>query len=453
MIETLKKGLSMCQEEYADIRHETDEIILINLKGKKLNTISDSTTSGFHLRILSGGGEGSNSFSDIKDMPQAIKESVAAAKIGGKYTTKPIAFKQAPPVKDKVTISPEEDPRKVPLEEKLSLLKHYNDLILKYNKIQSTDLYYKEWVKHKYFVNSFGTELDQEQLICYISGEIIAGDGTHTENVRVEAGGYDSFSKIRNREDVFERKAKLAIDLLKAPKVTPGTYRVLLNQSMVGVFIHEAFGHFSEADIIKDNPGILEKLKLDTKIGGSLLTVIDDATLYGHPGFWVYDDEGVKGRETILIKDGWLRGRMHSMETAQAMEGELTGNNIAVGWKYTPIVRMSNIYIKPGEKSFDELLSSIDKGLYICDAKGGQTMGDQFSFGAQYGYEIKDGKLGKLLRGINMSGNLFTTLKNIIAIGNDLKFSESGGCGKGGQTNLQSGLGGPHTIIDDIVIG
>jgi TldD protein len=141
------------------------------------------------------------------------------------------------------------------------------------------------------------------------------------------------------------------------------------------------------------------------------------------------------------------------METAYDMGEELTGNAIAVGWQHTPIVRMSNIFIQPGSTTYDELLELVGTGLYICDPKGGSTMGDEFAFGAQYGYEIKNGKIDRPIKGINLSGNLFVTMKNILGIGDDLEFEEGGGCGKDGQTNPQSGTGGPHTVIDRVIIG
>lgn len=453
MIEELKKGLSLCDEKYADIRYEVDEMTRMTYRGRELETFSNSIQSGFHLRVLGGGGLCTSSFNDVKDFPQTLKETSSAAKVSRKYRDKEIDFKLSEPVKEKVIPKPGVNPRGISLEEKLKLLSHYNELVLQMPKIQSTILTYYEWVKNKFYVNTQGNQIEQQQIICGISGEIIARDGESIENVRVAVGGSEDFGKIRNREDVFKHKAKIVRDLLDAEKVSPGVYRVLLNQSMVGVFIHEAFGHFSEADLVKDNPGLLKRLKIGAELAPDFLNVVDDPTQYGHPGYYVYDDEGVKGRKTYLIKNGVLSGRLHSMETAYDMQGELTGNGIAVSWKFTPIVRMSNIFIEPGTKDFDELLALVDSGLYICDAKGGSTMGDQFAFGAQYGYQIRDGKLGRLLKGINMSGNLFVTLRNILAVGNDLKFGERGGCGKHGQTNPQSGSGGPHTVIDKVIIG
>ncbi|MCK5584626.1 TldD/PmbA family protein, partial [Candidatus Bipolaricaulota bacterium] len=107
--------------------------------------------------------------------------------------------------------------------------------------------------------------------------------------------------------------------------------------------------------------------------------------------------------------------------------------------------------------TFDDMIGSIDKGYYLVGAKGGQTSGDQFTFGAQWGYRIENGKLVSMVRDINMSGELFSTLQATSMIGNDVRFGERGGCGKGGagpmQMNRKSGKGSPHIKIDAVTIG
>ena len=453
MIDKIHKFINEFNVDYMDIRHEEDRIIRIYFKGKKLENLSDSVTKGFHVRVIADGGFATCTVNDEKELRSAIEQTVRAAKLSAKFNPKKVRFKLSEPVKDEIYLKIDDDPRKISIDEKLEILKKYNDLVLSYEKIQSTSMEYEEWDKKKFFVSSHGTSLYFEEVICQIFGKIYASDGCMVEDIWAYAGGSFSFNKIRNREELFENRTKIAIDLLKADKVPSGKHRVLLNQDMVGVFIHEAFGHFSEADDIKDHPQLLRKFKLGEKIAPNCLTVIDDPTIKGAPGFKIYDDEGIKAKKTYLIKDGILTGRLHSMRTAYELDEELTGNAVAVSWRFTPIVRMSNIFVDKRDKTFTELLDMLGDGLYICDAKGGQTMGDMFSFGAQYGFEVKNGKIGKMYKDINLSGNLFTTLMNIEAVGNDLHFRECGGCGKYMQFNLQSGTGGPHMIIKEVIIG
>jgi len=268
----------------------------------------------------------------------------------------------------------------------------------------------------------------------------------------VAFGGSGGFASIRNQESEFEKRTALVLDLLKAQPIDGGVYNVVLNPDLAGVFTHEAFGHFSEADLIEDNPTMREKMKIGAKLGNDIVNIKDDPTMPDQLGFYKYDDEGVKARSTQLMENGVLVGRLHSRRTAAAFDEPLSGHCVAEDYRYPPIIRMGNIFIEPGPASFDELISKLGEGFYILDAKGGQTSGENFTFGAQYGYIIKNGKLGEMVRDINISGNLYRTLENISAVGNDLELSKVGGCGKG-QMNIRSTNGAPHILINNLLIG
>ena len=244
----------------------------------------------------------------------------------------------------------------------------------------------------------------------------------------------------------------MALNILKATPVKAGTYRVILNQRLAGVFTHEAFGHFSEADLIEDSPTMRAKMELSAKLGTDILNIKDDPTLLNQLGHYKYDDEGVPARSTQLMKDGVLVGRLHSRRTAAAFGEPASGHNIAEDFRFAPIIRMGCIFIEPGRLSFDDLCAKLGDGLYLVNSMGGQTEGENFTFGAQYGYQVKGGKLTEMIRDINISGNLYATLKKISAIGNDLLLGEVGGCGKG-QLNIRSCQGAPHVIVDSVLIG
>jgi len=182
------------------------------------------------------------------------------------------------------------------------------------------------------------------------------------------------------------------------------------------------------------------------------LNITDDSTINNELGYYRYDDEGVPVRRVELIKNGVLIGRLHSRKTAAEFGEPLSGHMIAEDFRYAPIVRMGTIYIEPGPYSQEELFEQLGDGIYLLEKKGGETHGENFSFGAQYGWEIKNGKKARLVRDLNISGNLYQTLADISAIGSDIKFSKRGGCGKG-QTNVRSCMGGPHVLIKNLVVG
>ena len=225
-----------------------------------------------------------------------------------------------------------------------------------------------------------------------------------------------------------------------------------MNPSMAGVFTHEAFGHYSEADLIENLPAMREKMKIGNKLGNDILNIVDNPTLPDQLGFYKYDDEGVKVRHTQLMKNGVLTGHLHSRRTAAEFREPISGHTVAEDYRYAPIIRMGTIFIEPGKHTFDDLVKMLGNGLYVLDAKGGETSGENFSFGAQYAFQVKDGKVVDMVRDINVSGNLYQTLKNINAIGNDFELSKAGGCGKW-QHNLRSCYGGPHILVNNLVIG
>jgi TldD protein len=245
------------------------------------------------------------------------------------------------------------------------------------------------------------------------------------------------------------------VALLKAPKVAGGEYTVILDPVLAGVFIHEAFGHLSEADHIYAEPRLQELMAVGKKFGGPDLNVKDGATVPTPTlrGSYLYDDEGVQGQETDLIRDGILVGRLHSRETAAKLGERPTGNARALNYRFSPIVRMTNTFIVPGTASPDDLFADVEDGLYVKNWYGGMTSMEMFTFSAGEAYRIRNGRIEELLRPVMLSGNVFSTLHNIDGIANDLGMNEGGGCGKAGQGPLPVSNGSPHIRIRQCLIG
>jgi TldD protein len=136
------------------------------------------------------------------------------------------------------------------------------------------------------------------------------------------------------------------------------------------------------------------------------------------------------------------------------MGEEPTGNARAINYSFPPIVRMTNTYVAPSDNTLEDMLSDVKEGLYVVDSLGGQTSGEMFTFSAREAFMIRDGKIAERVKGVNLTGNVFTTLENIDAIGNDLVWPrKGGGCGKGGQAPLPVGFAGPHFRIRNCVVG
>ncbi|MBA7478732.1 Metalloprotease TldD [subsurface metagenome] len=192
---------------------------------------------------------------------------------------------------------------------------------------------------------------------------------------------------------------------------------------------------------------------LGRRFGSAELDIVDSAAIPGLRGSYKYDDEGVPASKTYLIREGILVGRLHSRETAARMKEKPTGNARAINYRYPPIVRMTNTYIEPRSASFEDMISGIKEGVYVKNWYGGTTSMEMFTFSAGEAYMIRHGKIAELVRPVVLTGNLFTTLMNIDAIGNDLEMNQGGGCGKGEQMPLPVSNGSPHIRIRQCLVG
>lgn len=440
---------SLPTEGFADMRYQLFNMLEIKGTKDKVETVNVIKKNGGNVRVLTGNSMGSFCFTDPNDLELAFKEARLASDLsGGGKTFKSIEVNQA---NSRVTSS--SDPRTISLEEKKGLIQHYMDLFMSVEGIVNLETEYYEQFTDTIILNNAGTEIRQEELICGLTFRITSMKAGLTQITRLSFGGTSDFEGIRNQDQAVLDKANLTVALLEAEPVVGGNYDVILDSDVSGLFIHEAFGHLSEADNLLGNDVLAKTMTLGAQFANEAFNVVDDPNLAGFPGSYVYDHEGTKSKKTYLIKDGKLSGRLHSIETANLLGEPLTGHSRAKNFGFTPIVRMGNIYIDKGRHTLDEMIASIDDGLYLFGSAGGQTGGDTFTFAVQGAYKIKNGKLGGLVRDVALTGHLFTTLNQIEMIGDTVGFSKAGGCGKAGQILIQSGKGSAPIKIKNMGIG
>jgi len=451
MTEELKRVLDKLNVDYAEIHLEEREASGIYYAGKEVETVQKNTYYVGNVRVFHRGGWGLVTFNDPSKIEKYARQAVKMAKL---VSTGKGGLKLGKPIKKKVKVKLDDDPRKISFEEKRDLVKHYNDMLLKNKKIINTRTGYSESFMRRWILTTEGTDIMEERLYSGLSFAAYAMDGPNVQVAFDSVGEQKGWNLVLNLEKKVENIAKDAIDLLKAEKVKGGIYTVILDPKLAGTFIHEAFGHLSEADHIYENERIRSIMKIGKRFGPDNLSVIDDGTMYGLRGSLHYDDEGTTTHKTHLIKNGILTGRLHSKETAYKMGEEPTGNARAIDYSFPPIVRMTCTYIEKGNKSFEEIIGDIDHGIYAVAALGGQTELEMFTFSSMKAYIIEKGKIKNMIRDVILSGNVFETLKNIDAIGNDLTmFGGLGGCGKDGQFPLPVSDGAPHIRIKNVVIG
>ncbi|ANV88536.1 TldD/PmbA family protein [Picosynechococcus sp. PCC 7117] len=440
------------QVDFLAIRLEQSAGSSIVLRSNKIETLSESTSLGGQVRVCHKGGWGFAAFNNLENLQLRIEEAIAAAILIGDDETllapiDPIQAVCSLPLSGS-------DPRHIPLQRKKELCDRYSDLLLSQSgKITSTRVSYGDSTQHIILATSEGTLIEQSWVDLEMRFSATARDGETVQTGRETTGSRKAYEDLENLDEQVKGAAQRAVNSLTLPTAKGGTYTVVIDPILTGLFVHEAFGHLSEADMAYENPDLLETMSMGRQFGGEDLQIFDGAAPVGHRGSYRYDDEGVPATTTQLIQDGKLVGRLHSRETAGKLDEKPTGNARCLNYHYPPIVRMTNTWIERGKTPVADLPTDIKEGVYAKNWLGGMTNGEMFTFSAGEAWMIRDGKIAEPVKDVTLSGNVFKTLKNIEAIADDFYWDESGGCGKGGQSGLPVGCGGPSLRIRDVVVG
>ncbi|GJQ50434.1 MAG: hypothetical protein HKUEN01_28200 [Candidatus Kuenenia stuttgartiensis] len=451
MEKMIKNALKLAKADYAEVRVHEGVSTGITYVGKELEGIGEKSSFGGCVRALVNGGWGFVAFNDIEHLPKYIEMACEQAKFVGKNKSQ---LAPIPIINDQTKTTVVNDPAEISLKEKQSLCDKYNTIILSSKQIQTSNVRYLDSHGTVFFANTEGSFIAQETIFCGISLLAMARDGMNVQQAYHSVGDLRGYNNVLKMEQECEKVAKRAVDQLSVKPVNGGKYTVIIDPKLCGVFVHEAFGHLSEADFIYENAQLREIMVLGKRFGSDALSIVDDGTLVGEAGYNKYDSEGTPIQKTYLIKDGILANRLHSRETAAKMNEKPTGNARAISYGNEPIVRMTNTFMEPRNDTFEKMLSEVDDGIYAIGALGGQTNTEMFTFSAEEAYMIRNGQLKEKVRDVVLTGNVFETLMNIDAIGNDLEiYGGMGGCGKGGQSPLRVSDGGPHVRIRNVVIG
>ncbi len=454
-IDTLAAGLAASLKkspaDYLEARFEESETSHITYRGRELESVGRSTASGGNARALFKGGWGFTSFNSFANLKDRLSLAVTQARSVGNSKSN---LAPVPPSIDSVPSGVAQNPVEIPLAEKKKLLDEYNEIIWSVPGIQTSSIGYGDGRKKVIFLSSDGSFITQERADVAIRLTAVAAKDGEVQQVGISLGSRGEFSAIKGLHGKVKEMAQNAVALLNAPQAKGGEYTVVLDPVLAGVFVHEAFGHLSESDFVYENDRMREIMVLGKQFGSEKLNIVDSASDPARlRGSFKYDDEGTRSVKTYLIRGGKLVGRLHSRETAARMNEKPTGNARAISYRFPPIVRMTNTYIEPGAVSFNEMIADIEEGIYSKNWYGGMTSMEMFTFSAGESYMIRHGKIAEPIRPVMLTGNVFTTLQNIDAIGNDLDMNQGGGCGKSGQSPLPVSNGSPHIRIRHCLVG
>ena len=301
--------------------------------------------------------------------------------------------------------------------------------------------------------NSDGLAASDDRTRVRLSAQAVARRGDRVETGTQTRGGHAGFELLEtDPEAVAEDAARKALTLLDAVDAPTGRLPVVVGNGFGGVLLHEAVGHGLEADAVQKQASVYAG-QLGKKLAERGVTAYDDgakANAWGSDGI---DDEGTPTRRTTVIEDGELVSYLYDLQSARADGVASTGNGRRQSFRHLPIPRMTNTYFAPGEASAEDLIGSIDRGLYAVSFGGGQVepaTGD-FVFGVSEGYLIEDGKVTAPVRGATLVGNGLQALAAVDGIAADLDIA-TGYCGKAGQS-VPAGVGQPHVRIRELTVG
>jgi TldD protein len=305
-------------------------------------------------------------------------------------------------------------------------------------------------------VNSAGMVVGDVRPLVHLSVTCIAErDGRRQQGSYGGGGRFVFDTLLDGRAERFAREAaRQAIVNLGAEEAPAGTMTVVLGPGWPGVLLHEAIGHGLEGDFNRKRVSAFTD-RIGTRVASDLCTVVDDGTLPNRRGSLNVDDEGTPTQRTVLIERGVLRGYLQDRLNADLMGMPVTGNGRRESFAHLPMPRMTNTFMLAGEDAPEDIIRSVDRGLYAVYFGGGQVdiTSGKFVFSASEAYLIEGGKVGRPVRGATLIGNGPDVLTRITRVGADLNLDEGiGTCGKDGQS-VPVGVGLPTIRIDGLTVG
>ncbi len=302
-----------------------------------------------------------------------------------------------------------------------------------------------------------GEKLQDVRPMTRVNISVVVGDGDRQESGSHGMGGRQGFGAFIT-EDSWQSGAdealRQALVNLRAIPAPAGTFDVVLGAGWPGVMLHEAVGHGLEGDFNRKKTSAFAGL-LGQQVAAKGVTVVDDGTIEERRGSLSIDDEGTPSGHNVLIEDGKLVGYMQDRQNARLMGMKPTGNGRRQSFAHEPMPRMTNTYMLGGNATPEEIIASVDNGIYAVSFGGGQVdiTSGKFVFGCTEAYLIENGKVGAPIKGAMLIGNGPDAMHRVSMIGNDSKLDTGVGmCGKAGQS-VPVGVGQPHLRMDRMTVG
>ena len=455
-LESNLKKLNSSKCDFADIYIQDSESEFWSLENNIVSTSKFSQDKGIGVRTVTDD-SACLAYTNIFTNP-GIDEAVLQAISMQSHTSKKVLPVKSNLKANKPNLYSSDYPLKDLLaNEKVSLLQRVNQAARSITKVTNVAVTLSCSFSKVVVLNTEGVlEFDYRPLIRFGVDVTVKTNGSFY-SARNDVGGRYSFttlSKLYDLENLAKKTVHEALEKENAVPPKAGMMPVVLSNGWPGILLHEAVGHGLEGDAIYQNASTFSNL-LGERVASKGVNIYDNADIPNARGSLNIDDEGTFGQKTKLIDDGILVGFMHDKISAKALNTNLTGNGRRQSYAHLTIPRMTNTYMDNGTHNPKDIIQSVSDGIYAENFGGGQvdTVTGNFVFSITKGYEIKNGKLARPLKGATLIGNGADALKEISLIGNDFKLDDGvGTCGKDGQ-GVPVCVGQPTILLDKITVG
>ncbi|MCC6016017.1 MAG: TldD/PmbA family protein [Desulfurococcaceae archaeon] len=456
--------------QYSEARiHRVEEFEIISRNGVVIGS-GKGISDGIGIRVLVDGALGFSATNILtkESVTKAVEVAYSRAKALAKFMKKSIVFADARLGRASYSVEEKKKFQDVSLEDKLKihseLWRSVSSAVSK-AKVSVFTLTYTEFIEEKIVVNSDGAYIRSRIPRILTTFNIVVSHPQKGTIQRFEehgaSGGFEWFEKWRLEEKLVDDVKTYERILLTAIEPPKEDVPVVVGSEIVGIITHESCGHPSEADRIlgreaaQAGKSFIKPNMLGYRIGNEYATVIDDPTIPGSFGFFLYDDEGVSARPKYLYREGVITEFLHNRWTAYIFGVESNGSSRSMDYASEPIIRMSNTYLKPGDHKFEELIEDVKLGVYIKSYMEWNIDDERWSqrYVGLEAYLIENGELTKFVRNPVLEITTKAFYSSIDAVGKDLRFY-TGFCGKGEPSQgVPVWFGGPDVRLKKIRLG
>ncbi len=442
--------------DYADLYFEHQATTSISLEESMVKGATQGVSVGCGVRVISGEKTGYAYTDDLA--PERILQAarIAAHIASGPAQVSTVGLAEATVERNLYPVVTA--PTDVELARKMELVMRGDRAARRYDpRIIQVDISYADEVRYVMIAASDGRVVGDFQPLARFSLSCLARQGGITQRGYSGGGGrveMDFFEREKTPEHFAEEAARQAVVQLEAVEAPAGEMTVVLGPGWPGILLHEAVGHGLEADFNRKKISAFSGL-IGQRVASELCTVVDDGTIPGRRGSLNIDDEGSPTNHNVLIEKGVLQGYMQDKLSARLMRASLTGNGRRQGYDHVPMPRMTNTYLLAGKSDPQDIIRSVQRGLYAVSFGGGQVdiTSGKFVFSASEAYLIENGAVTRPVRNATLIGNGPDVLTRVSMVGSDLQLDEGiGTCGKEGQT-VPVGVGIPTIKIDRLTVG